>query len=106
MPEPRWPASWPPATPVGDEAYALIRGASPPPATSARPPGQLLIGLDPLSARRRIQALAALCDELATVSACYPGASHLLRYEVKPPQALHKRSPYAGSPEGRSSKPA
>ena len=46
--------------------------------------GQLLIRLDPLTAPRRTQALAALCDQLTAVGACYPGTDLVLRYEVKP----------------------
>jgi hypothetical protein len=39
--------------------------------------------LDPLSAPRRTKALAALCDQLTAVGACYPGTDLVLRYEVK-----------------------
>jgi hypothetical protein len=46
-------------------------------------PGQLLIRLDPLTAPRRTQALAALCDQLSAVGARYPGTDLVLRYEVK-----------------------
>ena len=46
--------------------------------------GQLLIRLDPLTAPRRTQALAALCDQLNQAQACYPGTDLVLRYEVKP----------------------
>jgi hypothetical protein len=37
----------------------------------------------PLTAPRRTQALAALCDRLTAVGACYPGTDLVLRYEVK-----------------------
>jgi hypothetical protein len=66
------------------EAYALIREAL---ATSGdiRPgPGELLVRLDPLTAPRRTQALAALCDQLNQAGSTYPGADLTLRYEVKP----------------------
>jgi hypothetical protein len=46
--------------------------------------GQLLIRLDPLTAPRRTQALAALCDQLTQAQACYPGTNLVLRYDVKP----------------------
>ena len=71
-------------TRAGDEACALIREAL---ATSGDIiPGnsQLLIRLDPLTAPRRTQALAALCDQLNQAQACYPGTDLVLRYEVKP----------------------
>ena len=45
--------------------------------------GQLLIRLDPLTAPRRTQALAALCDQLTAAGICYPGTDLVLRYEVK-----------------------
>ena len=54
------------------------------PATSCPGNGQLLIRLDPLTAPRRTQALAALCDQLNQTQACYPGTNLVLRYEVKP----------------------
>jgi hypothetical protein len=44
---------------------------------------ELLIRLDPLTAPRRTQALAALCDQLSQARACYPGTDLVLRYEVK-----------------------
>ena len=46
-------------------------------------PGELLIRLDPLTAPRRTQALAALCDQLTAARARYPGTDLVLRYEVK-----------------------
>ncbi len=45
--------------------------------------GQLLIRLDPLTAPRRTQALAALCDQLSQAQACYPGTELILHYEIK-----------------------
>ena len=69
---------------AGDEAYALIREALT--ASGDIHPGdsELLIQLDPLTAPRRTRALAALCDQLTAVGACYPGTDLVLHYEVKP----------------------
>jgi len=68
---------------AGDEAYALIREALTASGDIIPGPGQLLIRLDPLTAPRRTQALAALCDQLTALGACYPGTDLVLRYEVK-----------------------
>ena len=68
---------------AGDEAYALIREALTVSGDIIPGPGQLLIRLDPLTAPRRTQALAALCDQLTQAQACYPGTDLVLRYEVK-----------------------
>ena len=68
---------------AGDEAYALIREALTTSGDIYPGPGQLLIRLDPLTAPRRTQALAALCDQLNQAQACYPGTDLVLRYEVK-----------------------
>jgi transposase-like protein len=67
-----------------DEAYALIREALA--ASGDIIPGhsELLIRLDPLTAPRRTQALAALCGQLTQAHARYPGTGLALRYEVKP----------------------
>jgi transposase-like protein len=67
-----------------DEAYALIREALA--ASGDIIPGhrELLIRLDPLTAPRRTQALAALCGQLTQARARYPGTGLVLRYEVKP----------------------
>jgi Helix-turn-helix domain len=69
---------------AGDEAYALIREALT--ASGDIRPGdsELLIRLDPLTAPRRTQALAALCDQLNQAASRYPGTDLVLRYEVKP----------------------
>ena len=69
---------------AGDEAYALIREALTTSGDICPGNGQLLIRLDPLTAPRRTQALAALCDQLNQTQACYPGTDLVLRYEVKP----------------------
>jgi hypothetical protein len=45
--------------------------------------GTLTIRLDPLSAPRRTQAIAAICDQLNAAQARYPGTHLTLRYEVK-----------------------
>ena len=68
---------------AGDEAYALIREALTTSGDICPGNGQLLIQLDPLTAPRRTQALAALCDQLNQAQACYPGTNLVLRYEVK-----------------------
>jgi hypothetical protein len=69
---------------AGDEAYALIREALAASGDICPGNGQLLIRLDPLTAPRRTQALAALCDQLTAAGARYPGTDLVLRYEVKP----------------------
>ena len=66
-----------------DEAYALIREALTTSGDIHPGNGELLIRLDPLTAPRRTQALAALCDQLSQTQACYPGTDLVLRYEVK-----------------------
>ena len=69
---------------AGDEAYALIREALTASGDIIPGPGELLIRLDPLTAPRRTQALAALCDQLNQAASRYPGTDLVLRYEVKP----------------------
>ena len=69
---------------AGDEAYALIREALTTSGDIRPGEGELLIRLDPLTAPRRTQALAALCDQLNQAQTCYPGTDLILRYEVKP----------------------
>ncbi|MGB6578435.1 MAG: putative transposase [Streptosporangiaceae bacterium] len=68
---------------AGDEAYALIREALTTSGDIRPGPGELVIRIDPLTAPRRTQALAALCEQLTAVGACYPGTDLVLRYEVK-----------------------
>ena len=68
---------------ASDEAYALIREALTVSGDIIPGHGQLIIRLDPLTAPRRTQALAALCDQLTAAGACYPGTDLILRYEVK-----------------------
>ena len=68
---------------ASDEAYALIREALTISGDIIPGHGQLHIRLDPLTAPRRTQALAALCDQLTAAGACYPGTDLILRYEVK-----------------------
>jgi hypothetical protein len=67
-----------------DEAYALIREALATSGDIHPRPGQLLIRLDPLTAPRRTQALAALCDQINQAGCTYPGTGLAIRYEVKP----------------------
>jgi transposase-like protein len=69
---------------AGDEAYALIREALTASGDIHPGPRQLLIRLDPLTAPRRTQALATLCDQLNQAASRYPGTDLVLRYEVKP----------------------
>jgi len=69
---------------AGDEAYAVIREALAVSGDIQPGDGALLIRLDPLTAPRRTQALAALCDQLTAAGARYPGTDLILRYEVKP----------------------
>ncbi len=69
---------------AGDEAYALIREALLTSGDIIPASGELLIRLDPLTAPRRTQALAALCDQLSQAHARYPGTDLILRYEAKP----------------------
>jgi Helix-turn-helix domain len=68
---------------AGDEAYALIREALAASGDIIPGNGELLIRLDPLTAPRRTQALAALCQQLTAAGACYPGTDLVLRYEIK-----------------------
>ena len=71
-------------TPPGeDEIAARMRAGGLRPHGWGNGPGELLIRLDPLTAPRRTQALAALCDQLNQAQACYPGTDLVLRYEVK-----------------------
>jgi hypothetical protein len=67
----------------GDEAYALIREALTISGDIRPGNGELVIRLDPLTAPRRTQALAALCEQLTAAGACYPGTDLVLHYEVK-----------------------
>jgi hypothetical protein len=69
---------------AGDEAYAVIREALAVSGDIRPGDGELLVRLDPLTAPRRTQALAALCDQLTAAGARYPGTDLILRYEVKP----------------------
>lgn len=68
---------------AGDEAYALIREALHASGDITIHDSVLHIRLDPLSAPRRTRALAALCEQLTTARATYPGTSLTLHYEVK-----------------------
>ena len=68
---------------ASDEAYAVIREALTTSGDIHPGNGELLIRLGPLTAPRRTQALAALCDQLTAVGARYPDTDLVLRYEVK-----------------------
>jgi hypothetical protein len=69
---------------AGDEGYALIREALVTSGDIIPGDSELLVRLDPLTAPRRTQALAALCDQLNHAGSRYPGTDLVLRYEVKP----------------------
>jgi len=69
---------------AGDEAYALIREALTASGDIRPGDGELLVRLDPLTAPRRTQALAALCDQLTQTASRYPGTDLILRYKAKP----------------------
>ena len=83
---------------AGDEAYALIREALTTSGDIHPGNGELLIRLDPLTAPRRIQALAALCNQLTEPAPAIPAPTLSCATRSNPTQALHKRSPYVGSP--------
>ncbi|MGO9187446.1 MAG: putative transposase [Streptosporangiaceae bacterium] len=68
---------------AGDEAYALIREALHASGDITISGTTLHIRLDPLSAPRRTRALAALCEQLNTTPATYPGTTLTLHYDVK-----------------------
>jgi len=68
---------------AGDEAYALIREALHASGDITIRGSVLHIRLDPLSAPRRTRALAALCEQLNTAPATYPGTTLTLHYQVK-----------------------
>ena len=70
---------------AGDEAYALIREALAGSGDIIPGDGTLTIRLDPLTAPRRTRAIAALCDQLNTAQATFPGTSLILRYEDERP---------------------
>src|SRR5713101_667464 len=71
-----------------DEAYALVREALLTSGDIIPGDGELLVRLDPLTAPRRTNALAALCDLLNQPQARYPGTDLVLRYEAKPHPGL------------------
>jgi hypothetical protein len=80
---------------AGDEAYALIREALTVSGDIRPGDGGLLIRLDPLTAPRRAQAVAALCDQLTAAGACYPGTGLIhppLRGQNHPPKPCIKTS--------------
>jgi len=68
---------------AGDEAYAVIREALAVSGDIRPGPGELVIRLDPLTAPRRTQALAALCDQPTAAGTCYPGTDLILGYDVE-----------------------
>jgi len=68
---------------AGDEACALIREALHASGDITIRGSTLHIRLDPMSAPRRTRALAALCEQLNTPPATYPGTTLTLHYDVK-----------------------
>ncbi len=83
---------------ASDEAYALIREALTVSGDICPGNGQVLIRLDPLTAPRRTQALAALCDQLNHAGPATRAPISSCATRSNPAQALHKRSPYVRSP--------
>ena len=81
---------------AGDEAYALIREALTASGDIRPGNGELLIRLDPLTAPRRTQALAALCDQL---TAAAPLSRHRPRPALRgqiPPKPCINDLPMSG----------
>ena len=80
---------------AGDEAYALIREALTTSGNIRPDPRELVIRLDPLTAPRPSppSATSSLPPAPATPAPISPCATR-----SNPTQALHKRSPYVGSP--------
>ena len=83
---------------AGDEAYALIREALTASGDIIPGHGELLIRLDPLTAPRRTQALAALCDQLNQPQAATPAPTSSSATKSNPTLALHELSLYVRSP--------
>ena len=83
---------------AGDEAYALIREALTASGDIIPGHGELLIRLDPLTAPRRTQALAALCDQLNQAQAATPAPISSCATKSNPTPALHELSLYVRSP--------
>ena len=75
---------------AGDEAYALIREALATSGDIIPGNGQLLIRLDPLTAPRRTQALAALCDQLNQPRPAIPAPISSCATRSNPTLALHE----------------
>ncbi len=91
---------------AGDEAYALIREALTSSGDIHIGNGELLMRLDPLTAARRTQALAALCDELSRRrEPATPAPTSCCATRSNPTRTLHKRSLYVGSPDLRRPDP-
>ena len=86
-----------------DEAYALIREALATSGDIHPGPGQLLIRLDPLTAPRRTQALAALCEQLNQAGSPIPAPISSCATRSSPTPALHDLLPYVQSPGHRKS---
>jgi hypothetical protein len=80
-----------------DEACALIREALTVSGDIHPGHGELLIRLDQLTAPRRTQAPAALCQQLNATKTRYPGQASSSATRSNPTSALHKRSLYVSS---------
>lgn len=68
------------------EAYSLIREALTGAGDIHPDHGVLHVRLEPLSAPRRTNALAVLCEQLNATQTRYPGTDLVLHYQVKPHQ--------------------
>ena len=66
-----------------DEARSLLREAFASPADLQVTGNELHVRIDPLSAPRRTQAIAGLCDELTATKTIYPGTDLTLVFSVK-----------------------
>jgi hypothetical protein len=68
------------------EGRTLIQAALQSSAALAPQTGKLTVRLDALSSPHRSLAVAAVCDDLNKLAACFPGTSLALRYEVNEPR--------------------
>ena len=91
---------------AGDEAYALIREALTVSGDIIPGHGQLLIRLDPLTAPRRTQALAALCDQLTQPAPATPAPTSSCAMRSNPTQPCINNLPMSSLKErGRVKRP-
>lgn len=66
-----------------DEARSLLREAMRSPADLQEVGDEFHVRVNPLSAPRRSQAIAAVCADLNSTDTTYPGTELVLRYSVK-----------------------